>query len=127
MTAQPSPAPRSFEVTIRIKTVSELNAREHHMARHRRRQKEKRAVGLVVSAHIRRHGIKVPCSVTLTRCAPSSGLDQDNLVSSMKSAIDAIAAALEVDDRDERITWDYRQRRGKPREYAVDVKVVANG
>lgn len=127
MTAQPSPEPKSFEVTIPIKTVSELNAREHHMARYRRRKKEKQAVGLVVRTYLRRTGIAVPCAVTLTRCAPSTGLDQDNLVSSMKATVDAIATALGVDDRSPLVTWAYAQRRGKPKQYAVDVRVVANG
>lgn len=126
MTAQPSPDPRSFEVTIPIKTVSELNAREHYMQRAKRRKREKSFVYVYVLP-LRQTGITAPCAVTLTRVAPSRGLDQDNLVSSMKAAIDAIASVLGIDDRDPRVTWSYLQRRGKPREYAVDVKVVANG
>ena len=127
MTACPLLEPQAFEVSIPIRTVSELNAREHHMARHRRRQREKRAVYLPVLAALRKHGVTAPCSVKLTRVAPSNGLDQDNLVSSMKSVIDAIAKALGVDDRDKRITWSYDQRRGKPKQYAVEVRVVAIG
>lgn len=63
----------------------------------------------------------------MTRVAPSKGLDFDNLVSSAKACRDGIADALGVDDADARVTWHYAQRRGKPREYAVEVRVVANG
>ena len=127
MTACPLLEPQAFEVSIPIRTVSELNAREHHMARHRRRQREKRAVYLPVLAALRKHGVAVPCSVMLTRVAPSNGLDQDNLVSSMKATVDAIAAALGVDDRSPQVAWSYDQRRGKPRQWAVEVRVVSLG
>lgn len=65
----------------------------------------------------------LPCTVTLTRIAPSNGLDSDNLLSSMKGCRDQVAAWLGVDDRDPRVTWAYDQRRGKSKQYAVEVAV----
>jgi len=31
---------------------------------------------------------------------------------------------LGIDDRDPRVTWTYAQRRGKPKQYAVEVEVI---
>lgn len=67
--------------------------------------------------------IGLPATVKLTRVAPSNGLDDDNLRGALKSVRDGIADALGVDDRDPRVTWEYDQRRGKPREYAVEVEI----
>lgn len=44
-----------------------------------------------------RHGINPPLNVLITRCAPRK-LDDDNLVSSAKPVIDAVARWLGVDD-----------------------------
>ena len=46
---------------------------------------------------VRRHEIDPPLNVTITRCAPRK-LDDDNLVSSAKPVIDAVARWLGVDD-----------------------------
>jgi hypothetical protein len=60
--------------------------------------------------------------VTLTRVAPSNGLDGDNLQGSLKACRDGVADWLKVDDRDPRVTWLYEQRRGK--EWTVEVHVA---
>lgn len=63
--------------------------------------------------------------VTLTRVAPSNGLDpHDGLGASLKANIDGIADALGLsNDRDPHVVWVLGQRRGKPREYAVIVLI----
>lgn len=62
--------------------------------------------------------------VTLTRIAPSNGLDpDDNLRSALKWVKDGVAKTLGVDDRDPVIKWDYDQKRGS--EYAVHVRIEA--
>lgn len=91
-----------------MRTGRGMNAREHPMARHRRVRKEREAVAWWLTQYRRHHGKPaVPCSVLLTRVAPSSGLDDDNLVSSLKGVRDEIARWLGVDDRD-RMTVRYR-------------------
>jgi len=115
---------RSVVVSIHIRTVSETNMREHHMARHRRRKAQRQAAGLVMIGALRAEGIKAPCCVQLTRVAPSNGLDGDNLVSSLKAVRDGVADALGLDDADPSITWTYRQERGNWREYAVRISVT---
>ena len=70
--------------TIPLQTVSGMNAREHHMARSRRVKKERESIAWWVA---RREPPAAPCTVTLTRLAPSNGLDDDNLASSMKGVV----------------------------------------
>lgn len=119
-------APDYYDVTVRIpiKTVSETNQREHHMARHRRRRQQRQTVAMVMIGQLRASGIKAPCAVHLTRCAPSVGLDGDNLVSSLKAVRDGVADALGVDDGDASVTWHYEQRRSKPREWCVEIRIA---
>lgn len=89
------------------------NAREHHMARARRVKREREIVTLVLRGTVARQMMHVaPLSVTITRVAPSAGLDDDNAVSSAKAVRDAVAAVLGVDDRDERVDWLVTQERG---------------
>lgn len=54
-----------------------------------------------------------PLLVTLTRIAPSSGLDDDNLASALKSVRDQVAAWLGVDDKlRDIVRYEYEQERG---------------
>jgi hypothetical protein len=55
----------------------------------------------------------LPLIVTLTRVAPSNGLDDDNLAGALKGVRDAVAEWLGVDDRDRAtVRYEYEQRRG---------------
>lgn len=73
------------------------NEREHHMARHRRVKRERATVGWALRAVARP---ALPCTVTMTRIAPSAGLDDDNLTQSLSAVRDAVAEWLGVDDGD---------------------------
>lgn len=70
---------------------------------------EKQAVRLVLGANGRP---ALPCTVVLTRVAPSNGLDGDNLAGALKGCRDAVADWLGIDDRDPLVRWEYQQRRG---------------
>lgn len=95
-----------------------MNAREHHFARSRRVKSERETVGWYLRARVKPG---VPCIVTLTRIAPSSGLDDDNLASAMKSTRDAFAEWIGVDDKHREIVrYRYEQERGK---WAVRIEV----
>ena len=97
-------------IAIPLRTSNGLNGREHHMARARRVKAEREAV------HWMLHGRTkpaLPCQVTLTRIAPSSGLDDDNLAGSLKAVRDQVALWLGVDDRDSQtVRYAYAQARG---------------
>ena len=97
------------------------NDREHRMVRARRVKHERNIVTLVLRGTIARTMMAVaPLSVTITRVAPSAGLDDDNAVSSAKAVRDAIAGVLGVDDRDERVDWLVTQARGP---WAVRIRI----
>ena len=109
-----------MKFTIPVRTYSLTNQREHWAVKARRAQKE-RKWAYMLTADIKKLGL--PLTVTLTRIAPRA-LDDDNIRAALKSIRDGVADRLGIDDRDERVTWDYVQRRGKPKEYAVDIEVV---
>ena len=86
------------------------NPRELWQARSRRVKKERHAVAWLLKSVTKP---ELPCSVLLTRVAPSNGLDDDNLRSALKPARDQIAEWLGVNDRDSaRVRYCYAQRRG---------------
>lgn len=93
-----------------LRTSSGQNAREHFRVRAKRVKAERVAVWCML------HGKpkpKIPCSCLLTRCAPSGGLDDDNLAGSLKSVRDEVAQWLGVDDRHRnQVRYRYAQRRG---------------
>ncbi len=127
-------------VTLPLKTSSVLNgsqgfSRGAAMAAARRRRDQRAMAKLVVGMHVRSCLVALPAVVTLTRLAPSSGLDDDNLRGALKSVRDGVADALGLDDRDPRVSWRYEQRRTHPRKtgavelgtvkgYGVEVRVV---
>lgn len=91
------------------------------MARARRVKAEREALAWRLGP--KRADLQLPVVVTLTRCAPSSGLDSDNLLSSLKGCRDQVAKWLGVDDRDPRVEWRYEQ--GRTLDYRVKVEVHA--
>jgi len=105
-----------------IRTVSEANARENWRTRHSRRKRQRIDVELLLRGKL--GAVKLPCVVTLTRVAPRALDKGDNCPGSLKAVRDEVAVILGVDDRDPRVEWRYSQRRGKPREYAVEVEIV---
>ena len=107
-------------ITIPVKTVSTLNRREHWAVRADRARMQRNAALLTVWSMAQPN--RLPVVVTMTRVAPSRGLDDDNLRGALKSVRDGIADAFQVDDRDPRIQWRYEQRRGK--DYAVEVEIA---
>jgi len=68
----------------------------------------------------------LPVKVTMTRISPRE-YDDDNLTSSMKEIRDKVADWLIPGlapgraDSDERITWVYEQRKGQPKEIALEI------
>ncbi len=106
----------------KLRTVNELNAHEHWRRRYKRSQEQKlRVLVALRRTVIGEMMLGAPLDVTLTRIAPSSGLDPgDNLPSSQKFVRDQIAEMLGIDDRDPRVRWLYAQERGP---WAVRVRI----
>jgi hypothetical protein len=112
--------------TIPVHTVSEANRASHeHWRKRQRRAKEQRTFTRQgVWAYAVPTAWPLPCTIKLTRIAPSNGLDSDNLPVSMKHVRDGIADAMGIDDRDPRVTWECAQKRGERGQYAVKVEVI---
>jgi hypothetical protein len=111
-------------VTIRIpvRTVSEANraSHEHWRARQKRAKAQRMAVAVYLCGQ---GGLPPgPWLVTLTRIAPRA-LDGDNLQGALKAARDEVAKCLGAPNDRDGFEWIYGQKRGKPREYAVEVEI----
>jgi hypothetical protein len=113
-------------VRLPLRLQSVANLREHWAAK-ARRTKQRFVAGVLVGAAVgKSHGrwLGAGMVVALVRVAPRA-LDSDNLAASMKAVQDGVADALGIDDADGRVTWRYEQRRGAPKEYAVEVRLMA--
>lgn len=107
--------------TLPLRTPNPLNGSHGHWARKARIRKTHRDIVRMAIAARGRHPL--PVVATITRVAPSRGLDpHDGLGAALKGVIDGIADALGVDDRDPRVRWDLRQRRGP---WAVEILIAA--
>ncbi|MGJ7508696.1 hypothetical protein [Variovorax sp. GT1P44] len=115
---------KTLKTTIEIRTESVLNKREHWRRRAERTREHRWATG--VSLQSTKTAPVLPCTILLTRIAPRP-LDDDNLRGALKAVRDGVADWLGLDDRDSRVTWDYEQRRGPTKYYAVEVAMTAQG
>lgn len=128
---------------VPIRTKSEANARGHWKGRNRRSARARdglamaaRASGAMCDDGCGELAINLPVDVLLIRVAPRE-LDDDNLRPALKACRDEVALLLGLpvkklargqkraiaEDRDPRVSWNYGQERGKPRQYAVRVVI----
>lgn len=119
---------RVLDFSMPVRVISETNAREHWAKKHTRKKEQKDALFTAWLAAINRAEawpVKLPCVVRLTRVGPKR-LDDDNLSESFKAIRDAIAWAIDVDDGDDRIKFEYAQEATGKRVYAVKVEVYSH-
>jgi hypothetical protein len=110
-----------IDLTLPIKTVAGLNAREHWRARTRRVKSERTAACLAVRLQL--GSDPRPCVVTLTRLSAGT-LDDDNLQGAAKAIRDGIADAIGVADNDPAIEWRYAQAKCKRGEFGMRVQIA---
>lgn len=99
--------------------------REHRKVRAARIKHSRSTVGWILIGKLGRGALPTaPTVVTITRIAPSDGLDEhDNLPGSCKLVVDEIAAWMHLpSDRHELVTWSYAQERGP---YAARITIEA--
>lgn len=97
-------------ITIPIRTGRGQNDREHWRVRAKRVKAEREATAWVLMGQTKPG---IPCSVRLTRIAPSNGLDDDGLSGSLKGVRDQVAQWIGIDDRLRSIVrYVYEQKRG---------------
>ncbi len=116
--------------TLAIKTVNPNNgatgnSRLAGIIRARNRATQRKAAWMKTLSMV---GLAptLPCTVVLTRVAPSGGLDpHDGLGAALKGIVDGVADGLGLkSDRDPRVTWEFGQRRGPPKTYAVEITIT---
>lgn len=117
----------SIYTTVALRTRSESNSRDHWRKKAARVAEQRNVVRMRLAKHVRDCDLTPPCKVTLTRFAPSNGLDDDNLRGALKAVRDGVADALGIDDRDARVRWEYEQRRAKPKAWAVGIRIEREG
>ena len=98
-----------IRVRVPVRTGAGLNDRCHWRVR-AKKTKEQRQATYWLLRHMEPAKESL-LTVTLTRLAPSNGLDDDNLAGSLKAVRDGVADWLGIDDRDPRVKWAYGQRR----------------
>lgn len=111
-----------------IKTASEANSSEHWTKKAKRHRLQKLCIKAAYRAD--KPQIQLPCACVLTRIAPRQLDCQDNLPMSLKFITDAIAEEITGNyvpgraDGCKEITWEYKQEKGKPKEYAVRIEIM---
>jgi hypothetical protein len=110
-----------FALPLRV--VNPLNTREHWAKRAKRTAAQRAAVTLQLKLGPIRPP-PLPLAVTFTRLAPRP-FDDDGLAAAFKGMRDAVAAFYDCDDgpKETRLRWRYEQKRGEPRQYAVEVRL----
>lgn len=111
----------TIQALLPIRLVSVGNQREHWRERARRSANERWLAKASLNIFRQPAG---KCVVTLVRIAPRP-LDDDNLTHAFKAVRDGVADWLGVSDNSPLVKWNYRQERGKPKEYAALISVEA--
>lgn len=101
-----------------IKIISEMNCRDNWRKK-ASRTKEHRALGKAIMRG-KFSAVKLPTTVYLVRIGIRE-LDDDNLTSGFKAFRDGIADGLGVTDNHPQLSFVYLQKKGAPKEYAVEV------
>lgn len=121
-----------IEIPVRTRNFANMqtgNTKLAAMIRTRQRAEQRQLCKMFLMgalARAREGGFGWPVVVTMTRISAGE-LDYDGLVSSLKAVRDAAAESLGLpNDKDEtKVRFVYRQRLGKKRQYAVEVRAEA--
>lgn len=111
-----------------IKIANEANSSEHWTKKSKRHKIQKRRIKQQFL--IDKPPICPPCKCIITRIAPKALDSHDNLRYSLKWAVDSIAENLTGDfvpgraDGNAEITWEYKQEKGKIKEYGLRIQLI---
>lgn len=114
-----TPRPARLECRLELRTVSGLNVREHWAVRKERVASERAMVAMALRGKTLPD---LPVRISLVRVGPRE-LDSDNLQAALKGVRDEIAKTYGVNDRSKLYSWEYTQRRGDKKEWAVEVRI----
>lgn len=113
---------------LNLTIANEANSSEHWAVKARRHRQQKSRIRAAFLED--KPKIEIPCKCVLTRIAPRELDSHDNLRISLKWVVDAIAAELTGNhvpgraDENTGITWEYKQERGKVREYGLRIELI---
>ena len=119
---------KNIIVFVDIKIISEGNNFDHWTKKRKRKICHQLMVKSALNGKIT--DISLPCKVKLTRIAPRK-LDYDNLCFSIKFIYDTICDLLIPGlrpgraDGDSRITVEYFQEKGKPKEFGLKIEIIS--
>lgn len=115
---------RSIDFLAPIRTVSEMNVREHWAVRNKRKRAQQEAIAVAMQNVLQGRRIELPCVVRLTRLAPRKLDSHDNLRAALKATVDQICKKLEVDDGSDQVSFEYSQMPvASPKTYGVKVSI----
>lgn len=117
-----------LELQFPLKIKSEANNYDHWTIKKKRKDNQK----LLVKHHLRTQliNLKLPLMIVMTRISPRS-LDEDNLVSALKTIKDAIADHIRPNqapgqaDNTNLIQWAYNQEKGPPKTNALKLEMYS--
>jgi hypothetical protein len=92
------------------------------MARAAKAKQEKTDAGLQVLAMLNGARPRETLRITMTRIGPRNW-DDDNVSGGLKHVRDGIAAALHIDDGDQRVKWMTAQENGRPKQYKLRIEI----
>lgn len=115
-------------VEVPLRLYSEANKSGHWSSAYKRKKQQKQSVILYLQANYVPRLTK-RMNIILTRIAPRDLDAQDNLPAAFKHIIDAIASYLIPGlapgraDGDDRISWTFKQEKGKPKTYGIRIQI----
>lgn len=88
--------------------------------------------GIVLTQFYRdKPNLILPAHIEFTRIAPRN-FDDDNLTASFKNLRDTVAQMFFPDkqrgqaDSSKELTWSYTQKKGKTKQYSIEIRILAN-
>jgi len=112
-----------------VKTVSESNVHEHWTKWGKRHRMQKKRIKEAFLQNRPLIPLDNLLHVVLTRIAPRSLDEHDNLPMAFKYIVDALAGHIMdkptngTADDTKSIAWHYKQEKGQPRQYAIRIEI----
>jgi len=119
-----------LRIKIPVRIFSEANLMEHWSVKHRRKKQQKLIIHTYLKKYIKNRSL--PVKIEICRIAPRQ-LDFDNLLGGLKTTIDTIAdffiPGLQPGraDGSDQLEFTYSQKKGNPKEYAIELQISSAG
>jgi hypothetical protein len=104
-----------------IKTVSEMNQREHWAVKNKRKKQQQRDFAILWKS--KHPNIPLPARITFTRYSCQLMDRHENLPSAFKHIVDELCRQIKMDDGDARLEFRYEQERISKRQHYFTVRI----